>query len=91
MSSLISSNSAIMKNSWAQRTVLYLVTLCLEASNKWFVPGPVLLNIFVNDLEEVVQHTLLEYGDETKLKAAVNIPERPRQGRGMGQQQHDEI
>ena len=55
--------------------VLYLATLHLETSYKWFIPEPVLLNIFVNDLEEVLQHTLLKFGDETKLRGTVNVPE----------------
>lgn len=63
-----------MSNNWAQRTVLSLATFYLEVSNKWFVPGPVLLNIFVNDLEEVLQHTLLKFGDKTKLRGTVNMP-----------------
>lgn len=74
-SSLISSNNTIINNSWAQRMVLHLATLFLEASKKWFVPGPVPFNIFVNDLEEVVQHCLLKFEDETKPRGTINMPE----------------
>lgn len=64
-----------MNNSWAQRTVLCLATLYLKASSNWFVPGPVLLNIFVKDLEKVWQHTLLKFENKTKLRGTVHMPE----------------
>lgn len=37
----------------------------LETRNKWFLLGPAPLNSLVNDLEKVLQHTLLRSGDKT--------------------------
>ena len=55
------------------------------------VPGPVLVNIFINELEEVMEHMLIKCVDETKLggdqlvRLGVGFhPERPGQARGMG-------
>lgn len=55
------------------------------------VPGLVLVDIFINGLEEVMENTLIKRVDETKLGGDQLIclvvgshPERPGQARGLG-------
>lgn len=55
------------------------------------VLGPVLVNIFINELAEVTEHVIIKCVDETKLGGDQLIllevgshPERPGQARGMG-------
>lgn len=55
------------------------------------VPGLVLVNIFINGLEDVMESTLIKRVDETKLGGDQLIclvigshPERPGQARGLG-------
>lgn len=31
------------------------------------VLGPILFNVFVNELEEVIEHTVITFSDDTKL------------------------
>lgn len=39
---------------------------------RWSILGPVLFNVFVNDIDNKIEYTLCMFADVTKLSGAVN-------------------
>lgn len=41
--------------------------LYLKASSRWNILGPVLLNVFINYLLEIIESTVFRFVDDTRL------------------------